>query len=107
MDKLASKVAGLTLVFFLAVLSSAVTGCSKNRECKAVVTVKDQSGSPMVGAQVELKSGDVTMTASTDGSGTVNFETQLPMILDIYVNGAPTGRVARLEEGLTDNVTIP
>jgi hypothetical protein len=107
MNKLASKIAGLTLVLFLAVLSSAVTGCSKNRECKAVVTVKDQSGSPMVGAEVELQRGSVTKTASTDASGTANFESQLPMILDIYINGAATGRVARFEEGLTDNVTIP
>lgn len=91
----------------LVLLAATTNSCTKSQECKAVVTVHDASGSPMVGAQVELISGDVTLTGSTDGSGTANFETQLPMILDIYINGAPTGRVARLEEGGTDNVSIP
>ena len=87
--------------------SVTIISCNKNKECKAVITVlAPVTSAPMVGASVMVQQGDVDLTTSTDGSGTANFETDLPMILDIYVNGQPTGRVARFEEGKTDNVTV-
>jgi len=108
MSKTVAKFAGLMVVVLTIAVASFSVGCNKNKECRANVTVLTAvGGSPVVGAEVKLMSGDVTMTASTDGSGTASFETQLPMILDIYVNGNATGRVARLEEGKTDEVTIP
>lgn len=106
MKRLVAKFAGFLILVLLVSVAALTTSCNKNRECKAVITCLDQTGSPMVGIEVRLESNDVAMTASTDGSGKVNFETQLPMILDIYLNGNPTGRVARFEEGLTDNVTV-
>jgi|LakMenEpi03Aug12_release.lakeMendotaPanAssembly.Ray.scaffolds.fasta_scaffold951228_2 hypothetical protein len=108
MSKTVAKFAGLMVVVLTIAVASFSVGCNKNKECRANVTVLTAvGGSPVVGAEVKLMSGDVTLTASTDGSGTASFETQLPMILDIYVNGNATGRVARLEEGKTDEVTIP
>jgi hypothetical protein len=108
MSKTVAKFAGLMVVVLTIAVASFSVGCNKNKECRANVTVLTSvGGSPVVGAEVKLMSGDVTMTASTDGSGTATFESQLPMILDIYVNGNATGRVARLEEGKTDEVTIP
>lgn len=106
MNRFVTKFAGVLVLVLLATVAITVTSCAKNKECKAVITVLDVSSSPMAGATVDLKSGDVVLTASTDGSGTANFTTDLPMILDIWVNGVATGRVARLEEGKTDNVTV-
>lgn len=106
MNRILTKLAGSSLLVLVLSVGVFVTGCSKNRDCKATVTCLTTTGSPMAGAQVQLQSGDVTLTATTDGSGTANFESQLPMILDIYVNGNATGRVARMEEGQTDNVTV-
>lgn len=106
MNKPLAKFAGFLILVALVVVSFTTTGCSKNEKCRATVTCLDQTGSPMAGASVVLSSNDVSMTGTTDGSGTANFESNLPMILDISVNGSPTGRVARLEEGQTDNVTV-
>lgn len=106
MSKLVAKFTGLLVLVLMVSVATTATGCKKDIVCKAVITVKDPSGSPMVGAALELTSGDVTLTGTTDGSGTANFETNLPMILDIFVNGAPTGRVARFEDDKTDNVVI-
>ena len=95
------------IVVLVFTVSATMTGCDKEINCKAVITVRVlATGQPMAGAQVECKSGDVTLTSSTDGSGTANFETNLPMILDIYVNGQQTGRVARFEDDKTDNVVV-
>ncbi|HTF03947.1 MAG TPA: hypothetical protein VK826_07975 [Bacteroidia bacterium] len=106
MNRLVTKFAGLLILVLLVTVATTTTSCNKNKQCKAVITVLAPGGNPMAGATIDLKSGDVTLTSATDGSGTANFETELPMILDIYVNGTPTGRVARLEEGKTDNVTV-
>lgn len=107
MNRLVAKFAGfLVLVLFVSV-AAFTAGCGKDKECKAVITCLDQTGSPMAGAEVKLMhNNEVKMTTTTDGSGTANFETQLPMILDITLNGNATGRVARFEEGQTDNVTV-
>jgi hypothetical protein len=106
MNRFVTKFTGLLVLVLMITVATSTTGCNKNKECKAVITVIDPSGSPMSGAAVDLKSGDVTLSSTTDGAGTANFTTELPMILDIYVNGVGTGRVARLEEGKTDNVTV-
>jgi hypothetical protein len=106
MNKLVIKFAGLFVFVLLVGVSSGITSCNKEIDCKAVIKVLAPGGSPMAGAQIELNSGDVTLTSTTDGSGTANFETNLPMILDIIVNGTPTGRVARFEDDKTDNVTV-
>lgn len=96
----------LALVLLVSVATT-TTGCDKEINCKAVITVVMAStGDPVAGAEVELNSGDVTLTSTTDGSGTATFETNLPMILDIFVNGNATGRVARFEDDKTDNVTV-
>ncbi len=108
MSKTVTKFAGLVVVVLTIAVASFSVGCNKNKECRANITVLTAvGGSPVVGAEVRVEKGDVLMTASTDGSGTASFETQLPMILDIFVNGNNTGRVARFEEGKTDEVTIP
>jgi hypothetical protein len=107
MNKLITKFAGLFAFVLMVSMATTSTGCNKDINCKAVITVVYQAtGQPVAGAQVDCKSGDVTLTSTTDGSGTANFETNLPMILDIYVNGNPTGRVARFEDDKTDNVTV-
>lgn len=107
MNKIFAKFAGFIVVAILISAASLNTGCNKDIVCKAVITVKQQgTGNPVAGAQVDLISGDVTLTSSTDGSGTANFETNLPMILDIWVNGQQTGKVARFEDDKTDNVTV-
>lgn len=107
MNKLVAKFAGYVILVFFISVAAFSPGCNKDKECKAVITCLDGNGSPMVGAEVKLRhNSDVKMTGTTDGSGTVNFETDLPMILDIDVNGNITGRVARFEEGQTDNVTV-
>jgi hypothetical protein len=108
MSKTVAKFAGLMVVVLSIAVASFSVGCNKNKKCRANVTVLTAvGGSPVVGATVTLTAGDVTLPGTTDGSGTASFETDLPMILDISVNGSPTGRVARLEEGKTDEVTIP
>ena len=106
MNKLVVKFAGLFVFVLLVSMSAITSGCNKEIDCKAVITVLAPGGAPMTGAQVDCTSGDVTMTSTTDGSGTATFETNLPMILDIFVNGQPTGRVARFEDDKTDNVTV-
>lgn len=101
------KFAGFLTLVVLVVITLTQSGCNKNEKCRAVVTCLDATGSPIPGADIVLSSNDVTLPpATTDASGTANFESDLPMILDISVNGNPTGRVARLEEGQTDNVTV-
>lgn len=107
MNKLITKFAGLFALVLMVSLVATTPGCNKDINCKAVIKVVSQStGQPVAGAQVDCMSGDVTLTSTTDGSGTANFETNLPMILDIYVNGNGTGRVARFEDDKTDNVTV-
>jgi hypothetical protein len=106
MNKLVVKFAGLFVFVLVVSITAFSTSCNKEINCKAVITVLAPGGSPMAGAQVDCTSGDVTLTSTTDGSGTANFETNLPMILDIFVNGNATGRVARFEDDKTDNVTV-
>lgn len=106
MNKLVVKFAGLFVFVLMVSITATTVGCNKDIDCKAVIKVLAPGGSPMAGARIDCKSGDVTLTSTTDGSGTASFETNLPMILDIYVNGAQTGRVARFEDDKTDNVTV-
>ncbi len=106
MNRFLAKHAGLALLVLILSVSVLLIGCGKNQPCKATITCLDGNGVPMAGAEVKLEHGDVLKTATTDGSGTASFESDLPMILDILVNGNATGRVARMEEGKTDNVTV-
>lgn len=107
MKRQINKYAALIVLAFVVSLATAFVGCNKEINCKAVITVKQQgTGNLIAGAQVTLNRGDVTMNSTTDGSGTATFETNLPMILDIIVNGDTTGRVARFEDDKTDNVTV-
>lgn len=107
MNKLVAKFAGILVVALVFSVSMTFTGCDKEINCKAVIKVVSvTTGDPIVGASVRVWQGDVELTSTTDGSGTVNFETNLPMILDIEVNGNATGRVARFEDDKTDNVTV-
>jgi hypothetical protein len=109
-------------IFALVLLTTtiAIQSCGKNKPCKANITVIDQaSGSPLGGVTVRLEPSGTSPTgnptiapieSSTDASGKVSFETQLPKIMDIIVviNGNPTvtGKVARFEEGKTDDVVV-
>lgn len=107
MNKLVAKFAGILVIAIAFSIPMTFTGCDKEIVCKAVIKVVSQStGDPIVGAEVKVVKGDVSQVSTTDGSGTVNFETNLPMILDILVNGDTTGRVARFEDDKTDNVTV-
>lgn len=92
----------VVLLLFLLVLP----GCNKDTDCKGVVTVLDGSGHPIAGATVKLSSGDMTDEQHTDASGKSHHQLKLPAILDIYVNGSPTGKVIRMEAGETAEVTI-
>lgn len=107
MKKLIYNFTALCVLVLMISVATTSTSCNKEINCKAVITVVLQAtGDPVAGAEVHLISGDVDLESTTDGSGTATFETNLPMILDIWVNGNNTGRVARLEDDKTDNVTV-
>lgn len=98
------------MVLFSAVL---VTGCAKDKPCKAIITVLDSNNNPVSGAVVHLVApapSTVDLALSTDATGKASFEVNLPQILDInVVIGSTTnltGKVARFEQGKTDEVTV-
>lgn len=100
----------LLMVLFTVVLNS---GCAKDKPCKAIITVLDVSNNPVSGASVHLVApapSSVDLILSTDASGKASFEVNLPQILDINVvigtTTYPTGKVARFEQGKTDEVTV-
>jgi hypothetical protein len=102
----------LIMVLFSAVLTS---GCAKDKPCKAIITVLDSNNNAVSGAVVHLVApspSTVDLALSTDASGKASFEVNLPQILDIEVHlGSPavvhlTGKVARFEQGKTDEVTV-
>ena len=100
----------LVMVLFSVVLTS---GCAKDKPCKAIITVLDMSNNPITGAQVHLVApapSTIDLILSTDASGKASFEVNLPQILDINVTIGtttyPTGKVARFEQGKTDEVTV-
>lgn len=100
----------IVMILFTVVLNS---GCAKDKPCKAIITVLDMSNNPISGASVHLIApapSSVDLVSSTDASGTASFEVNLPQILDIEViigtTTYPTGKVARFEEGKTDEVTV-
>jgi hypothetical protein len=113
MNKNMSRFAFAGLLLVVLMISTVVTSCNKNKECKANVKVL-VGGNPAGGVNVRLhadtQNGQVEFISSTDASGSAAFETQLPMILDIEVQinsvYVPTGKVARLEEGKTTDVTV-
>lgn len=88
-------------------------GCAKDKPCKANITVLDASNNPVFGAEVHLVApapSTVDLVSSTDLSGKVSYEVNLPQILDITVvigtTTYQTGKVARFEQGKTDEVTV-
>lgn len=88
-------------------------GCAKDKPCKANITVLDASNNPVSGAQVHLVApapSTVDLVSTTDLLGKVSYEVNLPQILDINVvlgtTTYPTGKVARFEQGKTDEVTV-
>jgi hypothetical protein len=113
--KLLNRIVVFSTIGFVLLALAISPGCNKDRPCKGIVTVNDAAGMPMSGVEVTLEPSDgsgctgciTAMTASTDASGKVNFETQLPKIMDILVDGTPTGKVVRFEEGQTDEVIVP
>ena len=92
---------------------SFTTACNRNKECKAIVTVlRQNTGEPLSGVTVTLTTDPgcsnciADLTATTDGSGKASFTTDLPKIMDVEVNGQPTGKVVRFEEGETDELEV-
>jgi hypothetical protein len=100
LKKTATGIAVLLLFLMVA------AGCNKDTDCKGVITVLDSAGQPVAGATVKLSSGDMTDQQTTDASGKSHHVLKLPAILDIYVNGSPTGKVIRLQAGETAEVTV-
>lgn len=90
-----------------------LSGCKKNTECTAVVTVLDSAtGNPVSGASVRLyasisKSGysNLEETSTTDGSGKVTMVFKLQAIFDIDVTKGGVTKakrgVIKLEPGQT------
>ncbi|MGL4596859.1 MAG: hypothetical protein ACRCYO_04990 [Bacteroidia bacterium] len=110
MKKTTTKLAILSSFLLLLAVAVYTTACNKNKECKAVVTVLSQAtGNPIPGAEIRLKpgTGDIEdMIERSDASGKASFTTELPKIMDIFVNGNNSGSVVRFEEGKTDEVTV-
>lgn len=107
------------LVLVLLAIATTAPSCGKNKPCKANVTVLDNSNNPVAGATVRLDPVPCStctnptiapIQGSTDASGKISFETQLPKIMDVVVivgsNTYTTGKVVRFEEGKTDEVTV-
>jgi hypothetical protein len=110
MNKFFTRLAiGGSLVLAL-VLVIELAGCARDKPCKANITVLDtQTSAAIAGAVVKLTApspSTTTFSTTTDASGKASFEVNLPQILDIAVNNAPTGKVARFEQGKTDEVTV-
>lgn len=100
----------LVMVLFSVAL---ISGCAKDKPCKAIITVLDANNNPVAGGQVHLVApapSTVDLTLATDAAGKASFEVNLPQILDINVvigtTTYPTGKVARFEQGKTDEVTV-
>ena len=110
MNKFFTRLAiGGSLIMALALVIQLV-GCARDKPCKAIITVLDTSTNAAVsGAVVKLTAPSPSTTVfseNTDASGKASFEVNLPQILDIAVNNTPTGKVARFEQGKTDEVTV-
>lgn len=112
------KTAGAAVLVLLMV-AAALPSCGKNKPCKANVKVLDNTNAPVAGATVRLDPVPCStctnptiapIQGSTDASGTISFETQLPKIMDVVViansTTYTTGKVVRFEEGKTDEVTV-
>ena len=120
------KISAFVCVGLLLVTALCTTSCKKDKTCRGKVTVVDTAGARVANAAVKLSSppsvppdpnhpagGDLVINGVTDGSGVVNFEIQLPTILDIVATQATafpgmTGKgILRLDEpGKTAEVTV-
>jgi Ethanolamine utilization protein EutJ (predicted chaperonin) len=105
------------LLFLLALT---VTGCKKDTQCDAIITVLDTNGVPVAGALIKLTAvgqngpGDVVDQQNTDASGQTRHSFKLPAIFNIEATTTTPPRtnnnadVIRLEigESVTKEVTI-
>lgn len=104
----------------LFLLTLTVTGCKKDTQCDATITVRDTNGLPVAGALVKLTAtgqngpGDVVDQQNTDASGQTHHSFKLPAIFNIEATTTTPPRtnnnadVIRLEigESVTKEVTI-
>ncbi len=76
---------GCFVLFILA--TSILPSCKKNTTCHAYITVNDTGNHKVVGAKVVLDANNVggqkTFTGTTDGSGNVVFDIDLPAIYNV------------------------
>jgi len=86
----------LNVVFSVTLLSGLafLFSCNKPKACKAIITVKDSSGTAVqpgisvklfatVTTQTGTTTADLTAEGVTDGKGQVEFTFKLPAIMDI------------------------
>jgi hypothetical protein len=118
MNKLVKQIGfSCALVLMLLAITTNISSCAKQKPCKANVTVLDANNNPVGGATVKLEPVGTgpnptiaPIQGSTDASGKVSFETQLPKIMDVIIivgtNTYTTGKVVRFEEGKTDDVVV-
>lgn len=101
MKKLITIGCFLVTFLFLLTLGGGNVSCNKPTNCKVVITVIDTAGglqTPVSNATVKLacqacptnSAGNISGTGTTNGSGVVNFDFQLPAIFDISVTGTVT-----------------
>jgi hypothetical protein len=111
----------LSLLFFLLIGISSLNSCQKETTCYASIFVIDETGRPLGGAKVLVFSDRVSPVTgpslineekTTDKTGRVDFEQNLPNILFCTVNLAgysmvPLGPESiKFEEGKRTFVTI-
>lgn len=103
----------VTVLAFVLLLS---TGCKKDTECDATITVIDVNGVPVPGALVKLTAtgqngpGDVVDQQTTDAFGKTHHTFKLPAIFNIEATSPPktnnNADVIRLEIGETVEKTV-
>jgi len=116
MNKFLTRIAIGGSIILTLLLVVQITGCAKDKPCKADITVLDPNNNPVSGAIVHLyvhppTTSTVSYESTTDASGKASFTVNLPQILDIdVITAGPTttvtGKVARFEQGKTDAVTV-
>jgi hypothetical protein len=101
MKKLITLGCFLGTFLLLLLLGGSNVSCNKPTDCKVVITVIDTAGglqTPVANATVKLScqacptnsAGNISGTGTTNGSGVVDFDFQLPAIFDIAATGTVT-----------------
>lgn len=87
----------------LILIAGTSVSCNKPTDCKVIITVLDSNSVPVSGATVKLYSsnppGQITGTATTDGSGNADFNFKLPAIFDIAASKTVTVPVTKTMTG--------